>query len=185
MSNPALPAHPPILALGYSEAAMMLRTPAAQKVEALISIHGLREHAVDAPWVAHQLVLRFDDVETANLSDPARAYAAWTRQKWAKEMGRPLTPPSAEDAKAIIEFARGITQLEGAVLCQCQAGVSRSPAAALLCLATWTGEGQEEYCVRHLLRARPCAAPLLDLISFGDDLLKRGGKLVDAVRRAR
>lgn len=177
--------HPPILALGYSEAAMMLRTRAAQEVEALISIHGQHEHAVDAPGIAHRLVLRFDDVETVNLSDPARAYTAWARQKWAKEMGRPLTPPSAKDAKAIIEFAREIAELKGAVLCQCQAGVSRSPAAALLCLATWTGGGQEEYCMRQLLRARPCAAPLLDLMSFGDDLLGRGGKLVDAVRRAR
>jgi predicted protein tyrosine phosphatase len=174
------PKHPTLLALGYSEAAMLLAEPHGLKIDAVISIHGVHEYAVDASSVAHRLVLRFDDVEGIDWSDPARAEAAWARQKWAKEIGRPLTPPAMDDAQTIIDFARRTADCNGAVLCQCQAGISRSPAAALLCLATWTGEGHEHYCIDRLLRIRPAAVPLRDLIAFGDTLLERQGALLRA-----
>lgn len=56
---------------------------------------------------------------------------------------------------------------------------------ALLCLATWTGPGCEKYCVEHLLYIRPAAVPHLDLVTFGDELLQRRGKLVQAIQDAR
>ncbi|HEX5244549.1 MAG TPA: hypothetical protein VFW23_14900 [Tepidisphaeraceae bacterium] len=116
------------------------------------------------------------------MTDPDRAVQAWARQRFAKEMGRPLTPPRLEDAKAIIDFSLRMKEAKGFILCQCQAGVSRSSAAALLCLAAWTEAGQEEYCVKRLLEIRPCAAPLRSLVAHGDQLLEREGRLISAMR---
>jgi predicted protein tyrosine phosphatase len=172
--------HPTILALGYSEAAMLLRDPAGSHVEAIIAIRGSHEHAIEAA-VAHRLELEFDDVDEPNQDDPVARLRAHAREKWAREIGRPQTPPTREHAAAIIEFARQTKDLRGTVLCHCSAGVSRSTAAALLCLAVWKGEGRERECVGELLRAMPCAAPHRDLVRWGDELLGRRGRLVEAV----
>jgi predicted protein tyrosine phosphatase len=80
--------------------------------------------------------------------------------------GRPMSPPTIEDARAIIDFADSIRDLKGTVLCQCQGGISRSPAAALLCLATWTQKGEEEYCMRTLRQIAPAAVPHRGLIRW-------------------
>ena len=183
MSNQ--PPHPAVLALGYSEASMLLRQDTGSDVKAIICIYGAREFPVEAPAINNKLVLRFDDAEVVNMTDPEEGYRAWIRSKWATEIGRPTTPPNVADAKAIIEFANAAAGIEGTVLCQCQGGISRSPAAALLCLATWTGERREQYCMNELLRIRPCAAPHRGLVLFGDHLLGRGGKLIRAVLEAR
>jgi predicted protein tyrosine phosphatase len=175
--------HPRLLVLGSSEAAMLLRSASANRIEALISIHGQREYLLDAPEIAHKLELRFDDVESVDLTDPVNGYAAWARQRWSAAMGRPMKPPIINDAKAIVEFASGLADVSGMVLCQCQGEVSRSAAAALLCLATWTSGGDEQYCMGELLRVRPCAAPLRGLVAFGDTLLGRGGKLIEALTK--
>src|SRR5688572_7104359 len=124
--------HPSLLVLGFSEAGMLLSRPDLTRIDAVISIHGAREHAVDVPAATHRLALGFDDTESIDWTDPTRAEAAYARQKWSKEMGRPLTPPTIDHARAIIDFARTIADLDGTLLCQCQAGISRSPAAALL-----------------------------------------------------
>lgn len=160
---------------------MLLRNAAKSPVDALVSIYGEREYPLDAPGIGRKLELRFDDVPVVDLNDPVHGYAAWTRQRWAAEMGRPPKPPTIEDAKAIIEFARIIADVSGTVLCQCQGGVSRSAAAALLCLAVWTEAGDERYCIEQLLRVRPYAAPLRDLVAFGDKILGRSGKLIEAL----
>lgn len=132
---PDHPKHPSLLVLGYSESAMLLASPSAPRITAVISIHGAREHAVDVPTASHRLTLRFDDTEFIDWTDPTRAEAAWARHKWSKEMGRPLMPPTINDARAIIDFAHSVAAIDGTILCQCQAGISRSPAASLLCLA--------------------------------------------------
>jgi predicted protein tyrosine phosphatase len=173
--------HPSILALGYSEAAMLLRKSSHAQITALISIYGDHEYPLDAPNITNKLILHFDDTEVVDVTDPVNGYAAFARQKWSAEMGRPLTPPTIKDAQAIIEFARSLANLNGTVLCQCQGGISRSPAAALLCLATWTGDGHEPYCVDQALAIRPCAVPHRDLILFGDKILGRNGKLRQAL----
>jgi len=45
-------AHPSILALGYSPAAMLLRGQSAANIEAIISTRGAREPALDAAPLA-------------------------------------------------------------------------------------------------------------------------------------
>jgi predicted protein tyrosine phosphatase len=173
--------HPSLLALGYSEAAMLLRQSSGAPVRAIISICGHNEHAVDPPVTARTLHLCFDDVDAPDLTSTHGLHRAWIRKKWAHQTGRLQTPPTIEDAKAIIQFAQEVKDVNGVVLCHCQGGISRSPAAALLCLATWTGAGHETHCVDQLLQIRPCAAPHPGLITFGDTVLGRNGALFRAV----
>src|SRR5258708_7811146 len=129
--------YPSILTLGYSEAAMLLGGVRAKEVGAIISIYGRHENGVDAPAGVPILRLRFDDAEAVDWNDPVAANRARALSKWAQEIGRPMTPPTIEDARAIVEFARSNSQVKGAMLCHCQAGMSRSAAAALICLAAW------------------------------------------------
>jgi predicted protein tyrosine phosphatase len=177
--------HPTVLVLSSSEAAMYLRQGGGAGVVGIVSIGGARESAPDAATIANRLVLEFDDVDVPDPSDPLDVYACWARDKWARENGRPVVPPTREDAARIIEFARATAGATGIVICHCHGGVSRSPAAALLCLAEWAGRGRETECVDELLRVRPCAAPHPGLVRFGDELLGREGELIHALRIAR
>ena len=172
---------PSVIALGHSEAAMLLRRPDAD-VRALISICGRHEPPLDAPHIPRRLDLHFDDVAAPDLTSVRGLHRAWIAEKWAAETGRPQASPTVDDARAIIHFARRVKEDGGLLLCQCQAGVSRSPAAALLCMAAWTGLGREQECVEQLLGIRPCAAPHPGLIAFGDQLLGREGRLIAAVK---
>jgi predicted protein tyrosine phosphatase len=175
--------HPPILILGYSEAAMFLRGPEGPRVSAILSICGAREFAVEPTSpVQHRLVLHFDDADSPDERDPVRAYRALMQRRRDEENGRPMVPPTIDDARAIIEFARSIADLSGTLLCKCLAGVSRSPAAALLCLATWTVAGREGYCVEYVMRCRTCAMPHRQLVAYGDKLLGLKGALVEALK---
>ena len=154
-------------------------------VVAVVSVHGDREFPVDAHGIDNVLRLQFDDIETSDPSDPESMHRTWTRDKWAKEVGRPMLAPSEEHAKAIIEFANSIRRIDGLALFQCQGGISRSSAAALLCLAVWTGEGHELYCANEFSRVRPSACPLLGLVALGDRLIQRHGCLLSAAKGLR
>ncbi len=107
--------------------------------------------------------------------------SALHRQRQAAELGLSLSPPTMEHARLIIEFAHSIRAVEGLLLCHCLGGVSRSPAAALLCFAAWTGRGNERACVERLLEIRACALPHRDLVGYGDTLLRRNGELISAL----
>lgn len=170
--------HPKVIVFGRSEAAALLRGCAAADVGMIISIHGRREPPFENGDVSRSLVLQFDDTETPIGEDPVADYLIDMRQRRAEASGVSV-PPTIEHAQAIIDFAREIGGTDKSLLCQCQGGVSRSSAAALLCLAAWTGAGEEAYCVGYLRTVRPCAVPHRGLVVFGDKLLERGGQLID------
>ena len=170
--------HPQVIVLGRSEAAALLKGRGAADIGVIISIHGRREYPIETSSIPRSLVLEFDDTEAPTGEDPIADYHVETRQGRAEASGI-LVPPTIEHAQAIINFARDIEGSDGSLLCQCQGGVSRSPAAALLCLAAWTGPGEEAYCVEYLRSVRPCAVPHRGLVVFGDKLLERGGQLID------
>jgi len=177
--------HPPVVVLSSSEAAAVLEGRGAASIGAIISIHGRRESPLQTANVARRLVLQFDDTETPTGKDPIADYHLKLRQRRAVASGG-VAPPAIEDAQAIIGFAGDIAGSGRPLLCHCQGGISRSPAAALLCLTAWTGPGEEAYCVEYLRRVRPCAIPHRGLVAFGDELLERGGQLIDrldAMRR--
>ena len=62
-------AHPSILALGYSPAAMLLRGPNAATIGAIISISGAREPLLETAAVQHRLNLHFDDVDVFDAAE--------------------------------------------------------------------------------------------------------------------
>lgn len=167
--------------LGYSEASMLLKQPEAGAITSVITIRGQREFAVEAPHIKHRLALEFDDTEAPSETDPLHASRIRLRQRQAESIGLRPTPPTREHARAIINFAESIREKKGALLCQCFGGISRSPAAALLCLSVWAGPGSEGACVEQVLSVRPAALPHADLVAFGDALLDRGGRLVEAL----
>lgn len=170
-----------ILVLGYSEASALLANPGHLHINALIAIHGRHEYPVEGHNIPHQLSLTFDDCDCTDESDPIAMAQYHVRMRESSALGLTLTPPTRSDAQKIIEFANTIKGLEGYLLCQCQGGVSRSAAAALLCLATWTEPGAELGCVKYLRAIRPCAAPHAGLVKFGDAILGRAGKLIAAL----
>lgn len=172
---------PSVLILGYSEAAMYLKQPEAARVRAILSIHGPREFPVETQAAQHSLVLQFDDSEAPDESDLEQRARLGIRRREAAAVGLTLNPPTEEHARAIVEFARRVDAIDGVMLFQCLAGISRSPAAALLCLAEWTGPGHERACVEHVLAVRPAAQPHRDLVRFGDSILGRGGRLLFAL----
>lgn len=118
--------------------------------------------------IAHRLRLDFEDL-------------ASTESEHRKFSSRAATPNHVQQ---IIEFAQRIRGIEGRLLCHCTAGRSRSPAAALTCLATWHGLGNEEQSVAMLFAIRRIAVPHRAMVRFADELLGRNGRLVKAVEIA-
>lgn len=172
---------PSIVILGYAQAAAYIRSA---PIDSLISIAGSREHAVEVE-VAHRLDLSFDDAPSQLGSDPLEDYRARQRRRQAEAVGLRLDPPTEKHAQCILDFADSIKALEGTLLCHCQGGVSRSPAAALLCLACWSSPGQETACVQALFATCNHASPHLGLVTFGDRLLERDGRLIAALHSQR
>ncbi len=176
--------HPRVIVLGYSEASMFIRNPGDAHIDAVIAIAGQREHVVDTTAIQHVLLLNFDDTEAINEDDPLHAARMAQRQRQAAAVGLILTPPTMDDVRAIIEFAESIRGIRGSLLCHCLGGISRSSAAALICLSVWMGEGLESDCVDTLRNIRPAAQPNRDMVLLADRLLGRSKKLVGAVRSA-
>lgn len=86
--------------------------------------------------------------------------------------------PARSHIEALIDFLRA-TPPRKSILIHCLAGVSRSPAAALVALAL-DAPGREQEAVRLLRRAAPFADPNRLMIEIADDLLARGGALTAA-----
>jgi predicted protein tyrosine phosphatase len=172
--------HPTLAVFGYSEAAMYLRGTPKPNVDAIISIHGAREFGVGAD-VAQRLDLAFDDVEVAAADDLVAMQRVLSRKRWAEQNGLSEVAPVRKDAEAIIDFAKRVRGADGIVLCHCGGGMSRAPAAAMICLSVWRGPGSETACVAEVLKLRRGAVPHVGLVRFADDLLVRQGKLVAAV----
>jgi predicted protein tyrosine phosphatase len=178
---PGMPPTPVIL--GYSEAAMWLRTDPGETIAGVVSIHGPREFGVGLPDVP-RLDLILDDVELPDPADPESLLRTHARERWAREHGLCERPPTREDAAALVAFAHHLRGATGIVLCHCGAGMSRAPAAALILLTTWHGPGSEADCVRVVRSLRPGCTPHSGLVGLADELLGRGGVLAAALRSA-
>lgn len=86
-----------------------------------------------------------------------------------------------EDIVRIVELAEGLRSETGTVLIHCEAGVSRSSAAALIMYAYWFGAGREQEAMKRVLAQRPVAIPNRRMIELADRLLAREGRLVEAL----
>ncbi len=86
-----------------------------------------------------------------------------------------------EDVLRIIQLAEGLRSGTGRILIHCEAGVSRSSAAALIMYACWLGPGREWDAMERVLAQRPIAVPNRRMVEFADRLLDRGGRLVSVL----
>jgi predicted protein tyrosine phosphatase len=86
-----------------------------------------------------------------------------------------------EDIWRIIRLAEGLRSDTGKVLIHCEAGVSRSSAAALIMYASWLGPGREQEAMKRVLTQRPVAIPNRRMIELADKLLDRKGRLVATI----
>ena len=90
--------------------------------------------------------------------------------------------PSLEDVEHLLAFGRDVAAPpSGHLLVHCQAGVSRSTAAAILIVVQARLHRPAAEAVRAVAVYRPKAWPNLRIIEFGDRLLGRNGELVEAV----
>ena len=86
-----------------------------------------------------------------------------------------------EDIQQIIALARELRSFTGRVLIHCEAGVSRSSAAALIMYACWFGPGREREAMMRVLAQRPIAMPNRRMVEIADRLLDRKGRLVEVL----
>lgn len=91
---------------------------------------------------------------------------------------------TVDDVRRLIDTAQSFAEKSGRVVIHCQAGISRSTAAATIFYAVLLGEGREDEAIARVIAARAFAMPNRRMIRFADELLGRGGKLIAAVERA-
>lgn len=92
------------------------------------------------------------------------------------------TGATERDIERLIEFARSIKGAIGTVLAHCEAGISRSTAAAYIVYAVVLGTGTEREALLRVCSQRPSAKPNRRMVEIADRLLGRGGTLVDALQ---
>ena len=83
-----------------------------------------------------------------------------------------------QDIQQIIVLAQELRSSIGRILIHCEAGVSRSSAAALIMYACWLGPGREHEAMMRVLHQRPIAIPNPRMVEIADRLLAREGRLV-------
>lgn len=98
------------------------------------------------------------------------------------DIGQPLSGyivPEEHHIATLIDFLSACDP-DSSVLLHCFAGISRSPAAALIALVL-DAEGQETEAAQMLRRAAPHAYPNRRMIELADELLGRNGRLMAAL----
>jgi predicted protein tyrosine phosphatase len=90
--------------------------------------------------------------------------------------------PTRADVERLLAFGRELSDTpEGHLLIHCQAGVSRSTAAAALILAQARPDRPAREVLEAVSQIRPRAWPNLRMLEFGDELLGRNGEMIVAV----
>jgi len=87
---------------------------------------------------------------------------------------------SETDIKRIIQLATQLKSFSGKVLIHCEAGVSRSTAAALIIYSCWLGKGHELEAMERVIAQRPYAIPNRRMVKLADELLRLDGRLIQA-----
>ncbi|HET7712471.1 MAG TPA: hypothetical protein VFL80_11125 [Thermoanaerobaculia bacterium] len=94
----------------------------------------------------------------------------------------PERGPRERDVEKIIEAARQLSEDARRVVVHCQAGISRSAAAAMILYAAILGPGREDEAFRRVIEQRPVARPNIRMIEIADRLLGCDGEFVRVVR---
>jgi predicted protein tyrosine phosphatase len=88
-----------------------------------------------------------------------------------------------DDIERLVAFARTVDLSKGHLLVHCQAGISRSSAAAAIVIAVRLGSGREDEALDLLWQIHPPAHPNRHMLALADEILGTGGRLAAAARR--
>ena len=91
-----------------------------------------------------------------------------------------MEPPGRAHVESLLEFARAWDRAQPMVV-HCFAGVSRSTAAAYIVACALAPERDEAELAQALRRVSPSATPNARLVAIADELLGRGGRMIDAI----
>jgi predicted protein tyrosine phosphatase len=89
--------------------------------------------------------------------------------------------PAVDHVEALLAFVRA-WERESPIVFHCWAGISRSTAAAYIAACTLAPERDEAEIALALRAASPAATPNALLVSLADNLLGRGGRMVEAIQ---
>ncbi|CDN91322.1 tyrosine phosphatase family protein [Agrobacterium tumefaciens] len=92
-----------------------------------------------------------------------------------------LIAPDDAHVQKLIDFAREWDQ-SAPLLIHCWMGVSRSPAAAVIAALSLNADQDEMALALSLRAASPYATPNARIITIGDRLLGRDGRLIKAIK---
>lgn len=102
------------------------------------------------------------------------------------EDGPDVVAPDADQIREILEFGREVASLSTgeprAILIHCQAGVSRSPAAAYAIIAQYLGAGHARDALEEIRKLRPVAIPNRLVVKLADEILEFRGELLEALQ---
>lgn len=93
-------------------------------------------------------------------------------------------PPDERVVQKLIGFA-GTVPEDAALLVHCEAGISRSTAAAFIVRAVQRGPGEEVPALCDVFAARTQARPNGLMVELADRLLGREGRMLEALQAAR
>jgi len=103
------------------------------------------------------------------------------------DVNNPEAPdaPSRADIERLVTLGQALAApaADNTILIHCQAGISRSPAAAYIFLCIQLGPGREREAIEET--AGCCEAPWICpntlMVRYADDILGRDGKMVDTL----
>ncbi len=92
-----------------------------------------------------------------------------------------LIPPGETHVRSVFAFADKWDR-ELPLIVHCYAGISRSTAGAYMTSLYLNPDQDELVLAQELRRRSPSATPNIRLVSIADDVLGRGGRMVDAIK---
>lgn len=118
-------------------------------------------------------------VDTPRGLRPERHLKVGVNDIWEATEG--LIHPTAQVVEDILEFGRTWQPLDP-MLVHCWAGISRSSATGFILACERSPDTPERTIAEHLRKASVAATPNPLMVELADDMLGRGGRMVDAVR---
>lgn len=118
-------------------------------------------------------------VDTPSGLRPERHLKVGVNDIWEPAEG--LIHPTADVVEQILRFGRTWEPLDP-MLVHCWAGISRSSATGFILACERSPDTSERTIAEHLRRASAAAMPNPLMVELADDMLSRGGRMVDAVR---
>lgn len=156
-----------IVILSRKEAVDMLADASYnEKVGSVVSICGPREsHPKEVSQSKKDKVvleLKFDDINNQ---------CKRLIEKGMFRGGNDYLPPEKKHIQAIIDHAEEILDTDKIIICHCQAGVSRSAAAAYILKCIDLGKGKEREALLELLKNRDYISPNDLMIDLAQNIL--------------